>query len=175
MTSDARIPDDRPDIEAPEASQDVGQADALAEALRQRDDFLDQLQRARAEFANYQKRAKAQADADRSYAVAPMALDLIGVFDNFERAIEAAQAAGTSSIVDGLEMVHKQMLEVLAKHGIVPIAALGQPFDPNLHEALSQRPDTDHPEGTVVNEYSKGYRLLDRVLRPTKVVVSVLP
>ena len=70
-------------------------------------------------------------------------------------------------------MVHRQLLAALAKHGIEPIEALGTPFDPNQHEALSQQPSHDHPEGTVVAEHGKGYRLRDRVLRPTKVAVSV--
>jgi molecular chaperone GrpE len=72
-------------------------------------------------------------------------------------------------------MVHKQLLDALAKHGVEPIAALGQPFDPNQHEALVQQPSADHPEGTVVAELGKGYRLRDRILRPAKVVVSVRP
>ena len=72
-------------------------------------------------------------------------------------------------------MVHKQLLATLAKHGVEPIDALGQPFDPNQHEALVQQPDADHPEGTVVAELSKGYKIHDRVLRPTKVAVSVKP
>ncbi|HEV3166628.1 MAG TPA: nucleotide exchange factor GrpE [Isosphaeraceae bacterium] len=145
------------------------------ETQRQRDEYRDQLQRTRAEFANYQKRAKAQADADRAYAAAPLAADLIAVLDNFERAAEAARAAGAASIVEGLDMVGKQLMSTLAKHGIQPIEALGQPFDPNMHEALIQQPDADHPEGTVVAELGKGYRLLDRVLRPAKVAVSVRP
>jgi molecular chaperone GrpE len=72
-------------------------------------------------------------------------------------------------------MVRKQLLATLAKHGVEPIAALGQPFDPNQHEALVQQPDPNHPEGTVVAELSKGYRIHDRVLRPTKVAVSIKP
>lgn len=147
----------------------------LLDAQRQRDEYLDQLQRTRAEFANYQKRARAQADADRPYAVAPLAYDLIAVLDNFERAAEAARTTGATSIVEGLEMVHRQLMSALAKHGVQPIAALGQPFDPNLHEALTQQPDAQHPEGTVVAELGKGYRLFDRVLRPAKVAVSVRP
>jgi molecular chaperone GrpE len=71
--------------------------------------------------------------------------------------------------------VQKQLLEVLAKHGVEPITALGEPFDPNLHEALVQQPTADHPEGTVVGELSKGYRIRDRVLRPSKVAVSSRP
>src|SRR5919202_3275860 len=90
--------------------------------------------------------------------------------------MEAARGTpGAEPIVAGLEMVHKQLLATLAKHGVEPIVALGQPFDPNQHEALIQQPDADHPEGTVVAELGKGYKIHDRVLRPSKVAVSVQP
>ena len=72
-------------------------------------------------------------------------------------------------------MVHKQLLATLAKHGVEPINALGLAFDPNQHDALVQQPTADTPEGIVVSEFSKGYKLHDRVLRPTKVAVSVKP
>ncbi len=88
---------------------------------------------------------------------------------------EAARASGATSIVSGLDMVHKQLLDTLAKHGVEPIVALGHPFDPNQHEALLQQPDPESPEGMVVAEIGRGYRLRDRVLRPTKVAVSVRP
>jgi molecular chaperone GrpE len=150
-------------------------AEDLAQVQKERDEYLDQLQRSRAEFANYQKRARTQADADRLYAVGPLAVDIVTELDNFERAIEAARAAGAASIVEGLDMVHKRLLAALAKHGVEPIAALGGPFDPNQHEALVQQPDAQHPEGTVIAELGRGYRLRDRVLRPTKVAVSIRP
>ena len=72
-------------------------------------------------------------------------------------------------------MVRKQLLEILAKHGVEPIPALGMPFDPNLHDAILQQPTLDYPEGTIVTELSKGYKIGERVLRPTKVAVSVKP
>jgi molecular chaperone GrpE len=147
----------------------------LDEASRQRDDYLEQLRRSQAEFLNFQKRSRSQAEADRLYAVSPLANDLIPVIDNFERAIDAARQSGSEAIITGLEMVHRQLLEALAKHGVEPIAALGQPFDPNVHEALMQQPDDDHPEGTVVAELNRGYRIRDRVLRPSRVAVSVKP
>jgi molecular chaperone GrpE len=149
--------------------------DELSQAVRQRDEYLDQLQRTRAEFANYQKRSKAQADADRGYMVSALALDVLSVLDNFERAIDAARAANAPAIVDGLDMVHRQMLSALGKHGIEPIAVVGEPFDPNHHEAVMQQPDASKPEGTVVAELARGYKLRDRVLRPAKVAVSVIP
>jgi molecular chaperone GrpE len=151
-------------------------ADELTEAQRLRDEYLDLLQRTRAEFNNFQKRSRAQAETDRQYAIGPLALDLVAVLDNFERAADAARKAGASPIVEGLDMVHKQLLAVLAKHGVEPIpAALGQPFDPNQHEALTQQPSADHPEGAVLAELGKGYKLRDRILRPSKVIVSARP
>jgi molecular chaperone GrpE len=147
----------------------------LAQAQRQRDDYFEQLQRTRAEFANYQKRSKAQADADRAYAVGSLARDLLDAIDNLERAAGALRASSAGGITEGLDMVQKQLVSILAKHGVEPIAALGKPFDPNEHEALVQQPDAEHPEGTVVAELGKGYRIRDRVLRPTKVAVSVKP
>jgi molecular chaperone GrpE len=149
--------------------------DQLAEAQRQRDEYFDQLQRSRAEFANYQKRSRSQADADRTYAVGSLARDVLDGLDNLERAVEAVRDSGVPGVAEGLDMVRKQWLATLAKHGVEPIDALGQPFDPNLHEAIVQQPDREHPPGTVVAELSKGYRLRDRVLRPTKVAVSVAP
>jgi len=148
--------------------------DDLANAQRQRDDLQDQLLRLRAEFANYQKRSKTQADQNQAYAVGGLALDLLSVLDNFERAMEAGKGAGPAakSIVDGLDMVHRQLLAALGKHGLEPIDAIGHPFDPNQHEALMKQPSKEHPEGTVVAELGRGYRLKDRVLRPTKVAVS---
>lgn len=147
----------------------------LNDLARQRDEYLDQLQRSRAEFANYQKRARAQAEIDRAYAVGDLATDLLSVLDNFERAVEAARNSGADSIVEGLELVHRHFLDTLAKHGVEPIEAQGLPFDPAYHEAVAQKPDPSHPEGTIVEEASRGYKLRDRVLRPTRAVVSTQP
>jgi molecular chaperone GrpE len=148
-------------------------AESADEITRQRDDYLDQLRRKQAEFVNYQKRAQAQAAADRQFAVAGLAIDVLAVLDNFERALQAARNAGASAIVEGLEMVEKQLLAALVKNHVEPIDALGKPFDPHLHEAILQQPKAGVPEGTVVAELGKGYKLHDRVLRPSKVAVSV--
>lgn len=157
------------------AEEAVSGSEDLAQVIRQRDEYLDQLTRTRAEFANYQKRSKAQADADRVYLVQPIALDILNVLDNYDRAIESARKGGATAIADGLVMVEKQFIAALAKHGVEPIPALGLPFDANFHEAISQQPSADHPEGTVVAEYAKGYKLKDRLIRPAKVAVSVAP
>lgn len=157
------------------AEPTVSENDEIAQLQKQRDDYFDQLQRSRAEFVNYQKRMRSQADSDRLYAVTSLARDLLDGLDNLDRATDALRASSVAGITEGLDMVYKQMLATLAKHGVEPISAMGQPFDPNLHEAIVQQPDAEHPEGTVVAELSKGYRLHDRILRPTKVAVSVRP
>jgi molecular chaperone GrpE len=170
--SDPTTTTNDPTSNGPEATSS---GDDLAQVIRQRDEYLDQLQRARADFVNYQKRAKAQADADRVYLIKPLALDILNALDNFDRAIETARAGGASAIAEGLVMVEKQFVAALNKHGVEPIPAIGQPFDPNFHEAIMQQPHADHPEGTVVAELAKGYKLGDRVIRPSKVAVSVRP
>lgn len=146
--------------------------DELDQLRRERDDLKEQVLRVQADFSNYQKRAKRDSELDRQYAIGNLALDLLGVLDNFDRANEAARQSGATSIVDGLEMVQRQFHQALAKYGVQPIEAVGHPFDPNVHEALMRVPAPDQPEETVVQELAKGYRLHDRVLRPSRVAVS---
>jgi molecular chaperone GrpE len=184
MSDATTRPEDRAPNKPPAAAAASDQAgngaadsshEERAQLQRERDELYEQLQRSRAEFANFQKRSKSLADADRLYATGSLARDLLEGLDNLERATDALRASGVAGITEGLDMVHRQLLATLAKHGVAPIAALGQPFDPNLHEAVVEQPDAEHPEGTVVAELGRGYRLHDRVLRPTKVAVSVRP
>ncbi len=160
--------------ESPNGDTQVA-ADETARLKQERDECQDQLLRARAEFVNYQKRAKQQADADRAYAIGSLARDLLDTIDNLERAIDALRSSAAEGITAGLDMVQKQLLDTLAKHGVEPILAQGQPFDPNFHDAMLKQPSADYPEGTVVAELGRGYKIRDRVLRPTKVAVSVKP
>jgi len=174
---------DRPLDAAAEPGPNAGQANGASllpsEEIdllqKERDELKDQLLRIQADFANYQKRAKQQADEVRTYAIGSLAQDVLGAIDNLERAIEALRASANQGITSGLDMVQKQLLGILAKYGVEPIAALEQPFDPNFHEAIMQQPSAEHPEGTVVAELGKGYKIHDRVLRPSKVAVSVKP
>jgi molecular chaperone GrpE len=147
----------------------------IAALQQERDELKDQLLRSRAEFANYQKRVKQQAEADRTYAIGNMARDLLEAIDNLERATQALKSSANEGITAGLDMVQKQLVGILAKYGVEPIPAMGEPFDPNFHDALMQQPSAEHPEGTVVGELTKGYKIHDRVLRPSKVAVSVKP
>jgi len=168
-------PGPRPTEGQPTNGETMSAVEQIAQLKQERDELRDQALRARAEFANYQKRAKQQADAERAYAVGSLARDLLDPLDNLDRAIEALRVKGAPGVTEGLDMVQKQLLEILAKHGVEPIPAHGNPFDPNRHDAILQQPSLEHPEGTDVAELSKGYTIGDRVLRPSKVAVSVKP
>jgi molecular chaperone GrpE len=159
----------------PANGETMSTSEQISLLKQERDELKDQAQRAWAEFSNYQKRAKQQADADRAYAVGSLAKDLLDPLDNLDRAIDALRAKGAEGITAGLDMVQRQLHEIMSRHGVEPIVAQGRPFDPNLHEAILQQPSLDHPEGTVVAEMSRGYTIRDRVLRPSKVAVSVRP
>ena len=118
-------------------------------------------------------RAK-ERDQERRYAHQSFAAGLLPVIDNLERATAAAQQAGeTGPLVQGVGMVHAQLLELLKKNGISPIEAQGKPFDPNEHEAVMRKPTDEAPANTVVQVLEQGFTIHDRVLRPARVVVSV--
>jgi molecular chaperone GrpE len=145
----------------------------LQTAEQKRDEYLDLAQRTRADFENYQKRMQRDLTQERRYAQAPLALDLLGAIDNLERATAAAEQAGEKGpLVQGVAMVHSQLLDILRRHGITRIEALGLPFDPNLHQAVMQQPSKDHPPMTVVQVLESGYMIHERVLRPARVAVS---
>ena len=100
-------------------------------------------------------------------------MDLLPVIDNLDRAMTAAKQAGESGpLVQGVGMVQTQLLDMLNRHGITPIDALGKPFDPNLHQAIMQQPSADHPPQTVIQVLQQGFMIHDRVLRPVGVIVS---
>lgn len=154
----------------------TGMRKRTADLEKERDELRDLVQRTRAEFENYQKRFQREVAQERRYAHLPFALELLPVLDNFERATAAAKQAGeTGPLVQGVGMIRGQFLDVLRRHGIIPIEALHQPFDPNLHQAVMQQPSAEHPPNTVVQVLEQGFRIHDRVLRPASVVVSVAP
>jgi molecular chaperone GrpE len=146
-------------------------AEATAELALALEETRDQLLRARAEFDNYRKRVARDAERTRKLAAENILKDLLPVADNFERALDHA-AGDPASLMEGVAMVYKQFADVLARHGLEPIPAVGEIFDPNVHEALSRMPSDEHAEDQVAQEYQKGYRLGDMVLRPAKVVIS---
>lgn len=156
-----------------EASTVLEDLEALRARAQERDQFLALLKQTRADFENYQKRNAREREEERRYYHGRLAEDLLPVVDNLERATTAAKQAGESGpLVQGVGMVHSQLQDLLRRHGVTPIAAQGEPFDPNRHQAVMQKPSADVAPGTVVQVLEQGYMIHDRVLRPARVVVS---
>ncbi|MFO1096291.1 MAG: nucleotide exchange factor GrpE [Planctomycetaceae bacterium] len=148
----------------------------LAAALAERDANYQRLLRAQADFDNSRKRAQREADEERKFAVLPVVRDILPALDNLRRAVDAARpVAEASNLVHGIDLVLQQVEQTFGKYGVTPIAAVGQPFDPHLHEAVTQMPSPEHPPMTVLQELERGYKLHDRVIRPGKVIVSQAP
>jgi molecular chaperone GrpE len=159
--------------DAPAPTEQDGSED-LARAEAERDEYLDALQRLKAEFENYRRRTERDRQAVVVGAQREFVRGLLPVMDNLERAVAALGDRG-GEIVAGLEMVRGQLAGLLAGHGVEEIAAGGEAFDPNVHEAVAQVPAPEHPEGAVVEVIEKGYRISDHVLRPSRVVVAAAP
>jgi len=149
---------------------------ALRRALTERDEKVELLQRTAADLDNRRKRTERQMAESVRYALQDFALDLLPVIDNFERALDhAGESRDVAALHDGLKLVHDQLLGVLRKYRVEKIAALGEAFDPNHHEAIAQVDSAEHPDQTVVDVEQQGYRLHDRVIRPSRVIVSREP
>ncbi len=182
MTTDEHINDEvapeEPEAPAPEAGADGpegGDQDDLARVSAERDEYLDQLQRTRADFDNYRKRVERERPLLAEAGVRDLVAELLPVLDDLERALEALVAAGdrgAEGIVAGVDMVKQQLSALLVGRGVEEIPAEGLLFDPNVHEAVQGVPSPAHPEGTVVAVVERGYRMSDSVIRPARVVVS---
>ena len=133
----------------------------------------DRLLRAQADFENYKKRVARQYETVMQSANERLLTEILEIVDNFERAFEhAEERAELNALTKGIELIHGQMVDLLGKHGVEAIEAVGEPFDPRLHEALMQVASDEYDEGIVALEMGKGYRQGERVLRYSKVGVS---
>jgi len=169
--SDAPPPPEETDVEALPASEDI---ETLRRKAQERDEFHERFLRAAADFDNRRKRLEREADNRIRYATQGLLTDLLPVFDHLARAAAAAQALpGGEALLEGIRLVEKDLYDALAKHGVHPIQSLGEPFDPQRHEAVSVRPADDVPPNTVLQEVQRGWTLNDRVIRAAKVIVSV--
>jgi molecular chaperone GrpE len=134
---------------------------------------------AQAEMENFRKRMQRESDQALKYANLPLVRDLLDIIDNLNRATESAkkdsaQAESVQALLSGVEMVLQQFTGILAKYGCRPIETAGKPFDPNIHQAISQIA-SEHPAGSIAHEVAVGYLLHDRVVRPSCVIVSTGP
>jgi molecular chaperone GrpE len=153
-----------------EAAASVGTLDLLQADLER---FRDLALRSQADFENYRKRSIREREDAVKFANFTLVERLIPVLDSFDLGLQAAKTnEAAASIVSGMEMVRRQLEDVLHQFGVEGMDATGQPFDPNLHEAVAQEASDEVPEGNVVRQLRKGYRLKERLVRAALVVVS---
>ena len=153
---------------------DKGAAVADADELqRQRDDFYDRLLRKTAEFDNYRKRVERDRQSMAEAVAADAVKDLLPLVDDLERALKADTGAeGAEAYRKGVELIHRQLLEILRKRGVRAIEALGTDFDPHFHQAIAHEPAEGRRDGEVIEEFGRGYMLGDRLIRPAIVKVA---
>jgi molecular chaperone GrpE len=150
---------------------EVDEFTLLAEELEatrlERDQYLDALRRLKAEFENSRKRQERERARIFSMASERLVQELLPVLDNLDRALEAG-----GDIREGVQATREQLADVLAEEGLLPVASDGQPFDPNVHDAVMGQPSEEHEEGTIIQTFQRGYLLNGKPIRPAKVVVA---
>ena len=146
-------------------------ADGILELRKERDGLHDRLLRQAAEFDNFRKRVERERKDTAQYAAIEFVQDLLPVIDDFERALQTT-APGAESYRQGLEIIHRALMDMLRKRGVTPIDAVGAQFDPQVHQAVSYEESPDNADGEVMEEFRRGYRLGDRLVRPAMVKVA---
>jgi len=145
----------------------------LEEARQAAAEERDRRLRVMADFSNYKRRREEESRRYSEFATQELILKLLPVIDNFERAALAAeQAENFDALAEGVELTLRQIRDILEKEGVQPIKAVGEPFDPMMHEAVMRIDTEDYPDNTVVEEVEKGYTLKGRIIRPSRVVVA---
>jgi molecular chaperone GrpE len=142
-------------------------AEELEATRLERDQYLDALRRLKAEFENSRKRQERERARVLSMASERLVQELLPVLDNLDRALEAG-----GDIREGVQATREQLAEVLAEEGLLPVASDGQPFDPNVHDAVMGQPSDEHEDGTIIQTFQRGYLLNGKPIRPAKVVVA---
>jgi molecular chaperone GrpE len=189
----ARVREAEPDGDTTDAVKDTADgvpatgADpelaALIEKAAKADEYLELAQRTKADFENYRKRAAREAAAAQERGIAKLARELLAAVDNLDRALVAAEAQPATAqaseeadpaaqLISGIRLVHADVIAAFARVGIEPFSPIGEPFDPQYHEAVAQQPFEGAEPGTVVECYQLGYKLGDVVLRPARVMVA---
>ena len=162
-------PDDTADDDAAAARTQAAAGDTAAE----RDQLRDLLLRNTAELDNFRKRVERERSEFAQHATEDLLLALLPLVDDLERALATpAETPDGQAYRDGVVLIHRKMHDLLRQRSVTPIDAVGEPFDPNLHEAVAHAPSHDHPDGAVMGELRRGYRLGNRLLRATMVMVA---
>jgi molecular chaperone GrpE len=162
--------------QAENEQQAAGGEDELNRLRQEAEEAQDRALRIQAELENFRRRTHKEQDEFRKYQALPVVRDLLPGIDNLQRAVTAAEQSGDlQNLLEGIRMVMQQFNDVLKAHSATVICPQDKPFDPNLHEALSQVPSADHEPMTVIQVVENGYQIHDRVVRPAKVIVSCAP
>jgi molecular chaperone GrpE len=158
--------------EEPQESEEQ-ESDELSQLQEKLDESENRYLRLRADFDNFRRRVNVENEAKEKYRAQPLITELLPALDNFERALNIeVDNDQTKTLLQGMEMVHRSLIDALKKEGVEPIEAVGQEFDPHLHQAVMQTEDENYGSNIVVEEFQKGYKLKDRVIRPSMVKVN---
>jgi molecular chaperone GrpE len=143
---------------------------------KEKDELFAKLQRVSADYANFQKRVPKQISDTIAYEKERIIKSLLPALDNFEHTLQNARSAeNVEVLIKGIRIIYDQLIEILKSHNVEQIKALGETFDPAVHEAMTQRTDEDKGQNVVLEEFQKGYKLNGRVVRPSRVIVNKLP
>ncbi|MCB9538236.1 MAG: nucleotide exchange factor GrpE [Myxococcales bacterium] len=171
----AALGGDKKANEAP-AKSAPADVETIARLETQIDEWKSRAYRQAADLENMRKRHTKEREETRKFGIEGLLKDLLPVVDNMERALGHAETeGGNEGLVEGVRMVWKQFLGVVESYGARPFEALGEPFDPQVHEAMTQMPSAEHPPNTVIQVFQRGWMLHDRLVRPAMVVVSKAP
>ena len=147
----------------------------LADARAKSEEHLYNWQRSAADFSNYKRRTDDERTQLSQFSTAILVGRLLGVLDDFDRALENVPPEAHDAWIEGVKLTERKLRNVLESEGVTPIEAIGQPFDPNVHEAVAHEETPDHPDNEVIGEVQRGYRLHDRLIRPALVRVANNP
>ena len=147
----------------------------LADTRSRGEENLYNWQRSAADFANFKRRTDEERALAGQFSTALLIGKLLAVLDDFDRALESVPPDAEDPWIEGVKLVERKLRNVLESEGVTAIEAVGEPFDPNLHEAVAHEDTADHPDNTVIGEVQRGYRLHDRVIRPSLVRVANNP
>jgi len=181
MSDENAASGEMPEVEIPveETNEGIESIDPTAALRTENAELKDRVLRTVAEMENLRKRTEREINDTRSYAIAGFARDMLSATDALSRALTTLPAetretgdATTKSLIEGIELAEREMQRLLAKHGVKPIEAQGEKFDPHVHQAMFEVPDPSQPEGTVVQVVQPGFLIGDRVLRPAMVGVA---
>ena len=167
-------------VKSKKANAEEAKVQELQEQIEQltqeKNETFAKLQRVVADFDNYQKRAPKQIADSVRYEKEKIIKSLLPMLDNFEHALAGAEKVeSVDDLLKGVKIVYDQAYDVLKSHDVEQIDALGEKFDPNLHQAMMRREDAEHDDNIVIEEFQKGYKLGDRIIRPSQVIVNKLP